>query len=460
VKQVLLLFVAAALLLGAWWAVEFFSAEARPRISAPADPQDRAALLRAVQQLWSATPNHYDPLDVLDFLARVERDLEEAQWRSASAPVLFAWKNHRDIAGVRHRLVALNEKLIPRLVRTVAFDELPDLIRVANERRFDADRVNAELEKSALAPLPASGFRGSRAAEVVAAAVWAGDVARAASYLERIAGTDPFVAKTRAAFLAGQEATPFDVEQAVPVWDAHDGDPVGVRVYRPALEAAGVRLILSDEPRGDGPLSAEKLDRSLRQPRADAFWRRVTERTLPSLIDGDERKLGRVAPFLKLCEAAFKSPGYAFDLLLRAALMAEARSSEDPLRAVALLARAEEFAGGDRQRADVARLRVAAYSKAREFAQALDTAKRAHDDVRDPGVKADLAELLKDAKKKSADDEARVAQQVKSIEQDRARGRLLHMKESLNEARKNGQPAAEIAELEKAVRQLEAAVSE
>jgi tetratricopeptide (TPR) repeat protein len=469
VKPLAILLGAVLFLLTAWWLIGrgFHGPQGPAPLILPSDPRDKPGLIRAAHQLWRATPDYFDPAAVFAFIQRLNDSLDDDQWKAVSSPVFFAWENHRKMVSRRPALTALNVALLPRWIRSGSMSDLEGLIRVANEKSFDSGSIDTVLQTLATAPLPPSGYDGSRFSELAAAAIRIGDFKRAKAYLKMIAwtaGTEEDLKKP-AALVADiielcllAETGRYNLPAVVQAWDAQGADAIGRTALRPVLEDIALRALRGTENPGASILPLFEASQSVEG--ADGYWDRVVGRFMPNCLDGNENKISALATLSSAYGARFERPDYAFRLFMKAGPMIEKSSPGDPLRAVRLFEVAAAVAPSDAGLAEATRRAAAGQMKALEFPRARKGVESALAKVKDSEAVKALQALLEEVLKKQKADDDRVAKTRKEIDLNRTQNRLSGYKDRLAAARKAGRPQEELESLQRVIKILEKEITE
>jgi len=465
-KHLVILAAAVIAILGAWLVLGLMSGSTGSTVALiiPTDQTDKISLIRSAHQLWKAKPNYYDSQKVFDLIRLLDEQLDDEQWRAVSAPVFYAWENHRAVDSVRGLLVLRNKTLLPRWTRAGTASDLEGLVRAANQAAFDAAAINEALGNAAAVPVQADGYEASRISEIVAASIRARDLRRAKTYLAQLHWGEGVPGEARVPaekvntvvdLCLSVDSGKYDLVGVVRAWGGQDS-VMGRTVFRPILEEVALRSMQGRQ----GPRVADLFADSANEEKAEAYWDKVIVRFIPRCAEGDETKNGNLSSLLVAFGAKYKRPDFAFRIWMKVAALAVKSSPEDPLRAVLLFERALSMAVTDAHRVAAAKGAAEGYAKALEFRKAVEVLQQIGSQLHGDEEEKEFGILLEEAKKKEKADQERVAKQEVAIDLDRRRGRLQAMKDKLVAAKRSGRPGDELRAIEGVIHTLEKELTE
>lgn len=470
-KHLVMLLAAATVMVVAWWVIREISGR-RPdphTIYIPQNPADKPGLVRSAYQLWDARPDYYDPAQVASFLKLLAQHLDDDSWRAVSAPSFFAWGHLRGNAAIRPQFLEMEDLLLEKFLKTGALQEVAALVRMAEEKAFDTVKLTAALEKHVLAPLEPGTFPESRQELIIASAIRANALEKAALWIGKLSWNGPETPEDKNAvgrlsavlgYCRPQKTGNRLLSKGVSAWQSASTDIVGRDLLQPNLEELTLAALDGFEATPASPVIGESFGESVTAPGADPFWAKVLSRTIPSLVKGTGARISVVAELTRLYSTRFKKPVFEFQFWMKVGALAQQWMENDPLRATEFYTRARSAATTDLQRVLVAQKLTALYSKANEFPTARTIAEETEKAVADPEQKKSAALLVADARKKESADLVRVQLQEKAIDLDRRRGRLQSMKDNLSAAKRSGRPTEQLQAIEKEIKTLELQLTE
>ncbi len=470
-KQLVILLSAVVLVVGGWLLVSSWTRSAG-RFAPLVVPDASAApatLARSADQLWNAKPRFFQPETVVSFVMLLGERLDDGSLRAVAAPVFFAWREHRTLPAVKAAMPKVNTVLLPRLARWVSLGDLETLVRIAAGKQPDAKQVDAVLSSIAAEPIPAQGFSGSRALDLITASLRVRQFERASSYLEKLSWPASVSSGDRETRLkpirrlielcskdsTGKE----EVVEAVALWHAMDSDRHTRRHVREILEDVALTAIKEMEIRQRGREVGALLSASCKRDDARRYWDRVIGRKIGSVpISGTERTAG-FGSLLKAFEQRFGETGYECLSWFKVAELAREKKPREPLLRATYLRLALAAAPDDWFKWRAAQAWAAEMRAAGEVAQGLDVVRETAATIEDPELRSALDAVAYHLERDVAADDERVAKEKVVVDQDRLRGQIRHLEEQLSVFRRMKRPA-DVAALERVIQKLEEKISE
>jgi hypothetical protein len=471
VKQLVILVAVVIVLVGAWLIVRGVSKPSATEtgtgfavLETPADPTDKPALIRSAHQLWNASSGRYEASRV-DGLIRLLHDaLDDQEWRAVSAGVTYAWLGLRQVVAYRAKLSQLNERLLDRIVRVGSMSELEDLIRVANNNSFDAERIDQALNGSFL-----PGGR-VRSMELVTAAVRFGDWNRARAWLDRLS-SHPEATEDDAAFAArmgsvvdvGRMAAvdrKYDLPALIAAWAWIDGDPVVARWTRSVLLGIGMKALHADPEKRGGWKDPELLSRTAGMAGARSFWDKVIARLQLEVAKDIYADIPRLEALAKTYGGEYGMPDFAARVWLRVTELGAERWWGNSLWVVEHLKRALATVNDEALKTVIIQRMVDQFLEAREYGRAREFVDRIVKEIKGEANLKTLEPLIADVRQKDDADKARVAKEKQIHERQRLQGQLKYMQEQIERARRQGRTPADILSMENVKQELEKKLTE
>jgi len=466
VKQLGFLALAVIVLLGAW--VAFVAIQRNKSeyavLEIPKDPKDKQALVRSANQLWQATPGHYDPQRCVALIKLIHASVTDEEWVAVSPPIYFACEYLREAPGVEAAVPAIDEMMLSRFSRHPVLHEAESLVRVARSKKPGAARIDAALERMVVAQPLASGFEGSAASFLVAASVSAEDFRRAARYLEGIHLDEGAPVETRAALervrrlvrlCSSAKNEKFEIRAAMEEWRKSPEDALGRAVYGPAMVNISFVAVQSVQTDSARRRSVELMTQVKDQPDAQPYWHEVIEKVLSSVLAGSTDNDPLLGAMALAYESAFAESDYAARAWKRVGQKQELRHPELLLWAAEPYEKALTAAGNPDLQAELALSLVRVYLPSREFTKARAAVEKVAAKLSAEHERyKELKMLLADLKGKETKDLARVAREKKEIERQRLVGERNDMKLQLDQAKKQKRSSEDIRSIEVSIESI------
>lgn len=465
-KQLGFLALAVGVLLGAW---VVFVAIQRNRsefatLEIPKDPKDRLAIIRSANQLWQATPGHYDPRRVVLLVHLIHSTVADEEWVAVSPAIYFACETLRETPGIEGAMPAIDEMMLSRFSRHPVLHEAISLVRIARSKKQGAVRIDAALERMVSGVPIASDFAGSAASLLVAASVAADDLKRAGRYLDQVHLADGADGETKNGYARAQRLVQlcaaarnerFEIRPAMEEWLKCREDALGRAVYGPALVQIAVLAIQSVQTDPSRRRSVEVMVKVKDRPGAHEYWHEVIEKVLSSVLAGSTDNDPLLGAMARAYEELFAEPDYAARAWKRVGQKQELSHPELLLWAAEPYEKALAVARNTDLAVDLAVSLARVYLPSREFTKARIAVESVAPKVSVEHERyKEITILLADLKAKEAKDLVRVSREKKDIERQRLVGELKHMKLQLDQARKQKRPPEDIRSIEFSIQSI------
>jgi hypothetical protein len=205
-KPFLILVAAVALLLAVWFLV------APPWKAGPAGPEntselqlppvsDKAALVRAAQQLLKCEANSRTVHDGVALLEALARGVSDDDWSAVQEPAFRGWTAFSVLPGSREGLEPVAETLLARFALHGSAMQIESLIRASNQNSVWKPQIDRALDGVVGREVSEGKYVGSRLAVLLEAALAAEDFDRASAFTAKARWAAEVTDATRAPFV-------------------------------------------------------------------------------------------------------------------------------------------------------------------------------------------------------------------------------------------------------------------
>lgn len=427
----------------------------------PRDLGDRSAVLGSAEQLAARLPNAKNVGDGVRLLRFLKDALTPDEWPKAAPAVYVGWQRIHKTPGSQLELEPFAAELLERMAPHLGRAELEGIIRSSNGNDYYKPGIDTALERLAARPVPASGYAGSRLADLVAASVGAGDPERAARYLERSRVEEGAAQGVRLEMVRvsrvlglhlGAKAGKPEPRAIIQEWAKAPEDPQA----GPLLLGAGVALARAGKFARDYRLLGESIAATQEEEGAGKYWGEVLRSFVDGLPEkGRYREADTLEALAKLYGEHFKDPAFEHEFWRKQAEGNPHKDTAEAMWRVECLKKAYAAAPDDALRLEHVRKLVGEYEAFGEHQAPRKLLEALLPRLEGEVAKVELSVIVADLRKKEAQDQILAARRRKEQELQMLRGQAEQMKMHLTQMKKAGAPAEAIANMERSIRELE-----